>query len=126
VEPDNVDGYANESGVHLNATEQLEYNRWIADQAHERGLSVGLKNDLDQVGDLIEWFDWALNEECHAYDECDVLTPFLGAGRAVFHVEYVDDWADSTDLASEVCGNYLDFSTLIKTWDLGEEFLACS
>jgi len=64
VEPDNVDGYANRNGVGLNATEQLEYNRFIADAAHERGLSVGLKNDVDQLEDLLPWFDWALNEEC--------------------------------------------------------------
>ena len=49
VEPDNVDGYANSTGFPLTAAEQRRYNTWLAERAHERGLSVGLKNDLDQV-----------------------------------------------------------------------------
>jgi hypothetical protein len=125
VEPDNMDGYQNANGVGLNATEQLEYNRFIADAAHERGLSVGLKNDLDQLEDLVDWYDWALNEECHAYAECDRYAVFANAGKAVFHVEYVSHWSDAQSLADRVCGNYPSLSTLIKTWDLGPELLAC-
>ena len=33
-------------------------------------------------------FDFAVNEECFRYDECDALEPFVTAGKAVFHVEY--------------------------------------
>lgn len=125
VEPDNVDGYANDNGVGLNASEQLRYNRWLADEAHLRGLSVGLKNDLDQIDDLLPWFDWALNEECAAYDECGRLSAFTDNNQAAFHVEYVDDWADAADLALEVCGSGSRLSTLIKTWDLGAEWMDC-
>jgi hypothetical protein len=125
VEPDNVDGYANPNGVGLNATEQLEYNRFLADEAHKRGLSVGLKNDLEQAADLVAWFDWALNEECAAYDECSVLSAFTGASKAAFHVEYVDDFADAPALADQVCGVGPDLDTLIKEWDLGAPRLAC-
>lgn len=125
VEPDNMDGYINNNGLGLNATEQLDYNRFIADAAHERGLSVGLKNDLDQLEELLPWFDWALNEECSAYDECDRLSVFTDAGLAVFHVEYVDDWSDAEGLAERVCGAAPELDTLIKTWDLGPEYLAC-
>lgn len=125
VEPDNVDGYANRNGVGLNATEQLEYNRWLADQAHARGLSVGLKNDLDQLEELVDWFDWALNEECASYSECGRLSVFTDAQKAAFHVEYVDDWSDAEDKAAEVCGAGPALDTLIKTWDLGAEHRAC-
>ena len=125
VEPDNVDGYSNGNGLGLTATTQLEYNRFLADAAHERGLSVGLKNDLDQLSDLLSWFDWALNEECATYEECDLLSVFSAADKAVFHVEYVDDWSGAQQRADEVCGVEPLLSTLIKTWDLGAEFLAC-
>jgi hypothetical protein len=125
VEPDNVDGYANRNGLGLNATEQLDYNRFLADAAHTRGLSVGLKNDLDQLEELEPWFDWALNEECASYDECDRLAVFTDRGKAVFHTEYVEDWADADALAAEVCWVGERLSTLIKTWDLGPEYLAC-
>ncbi len=125
VEPDNVDGYANESGFPLTGDDQLDFNRFLAGAAHDRGLSVGLKNDLDQVETLVDDFDWALNEECAAYDECQRLAPFTGAGKAVLHVEYVDAWADAESLADEVCAVGPDLDTLVKTWDLDARRLAC-
>jgi hypothetical protein len=88
VEPDNVDAYANDSGFPLSAADQLRFNRFVAAAAHARGLSVGLKNDLDQVRALQPFFDWALNEQCFAYHECDALAPFARAGKAVFVAEY--------------------------------------
>jgi len=88
VEPDNVDGYRNRTGFPLSAADQLRYNRFLARAAHARGLSIGLKNDLDQVKALEPDFDWAINEECFHYDECEALAPFVRAGKAVFNVEY--------------------------------------
>ena len=88
VEADNVDGYDNRSGFALRGSDQLRYNRWLAREAHRRGLSIGLKNDLGQVRSLVRSFDWALNEQCFEYDECDRLAPFGQAGKAVFEVEY--------------------------------------
>ncbi|MFI5765214.1 endo alpha-1,4 polygalactosaminidase [Streptomyces sp. NPDC051563] len=88
VEPDNMDAYRNTSGFPLTAQDQLDYNRLIVRLAHDRGLSVGLKNDLDQIPELVGDFDFAVNEQCAQYDECERLTPFIAAGKAVFHVEY--------------------------------------
>jgi hypothetical protein len=69
VEPDNTDGYRNRTGFKLTAADQLTFNRMIAKLAHDRGMAVGLKNDLDQIPQLLGDFDFA-------------------AGKAVFHVEY--------------------------------------
>jgi hypothetical protein len=88
IELDNVDGYENDTGFPLTAADQLTFNRALASSAHARGLSTGLKNDLDQVPDLVGQFDWALNEQCFEYSECDALRPFLNAKKAVFNVEY--------------------------------------
>src|SRR5215831_13042770 len=49
IELDNVDGYQNDTGFPLVASDQLTFNRALAASAHARSLSVGLKNDLDQV-----------------------------------------------------------------------------
>ena len=88
---------------------------------------MGLKNDVAQAEVLEPWFDWALNEECLDWDECTELTPFLDAGKAVFHVEYVDEPSDAPSRAADVCGDptIVGFSTLIKTWDLDAFRLAC-
>jgi hypothetical protein len=88
VEPDNVDAYANASGFPLSAADQLAFNRFLAAAAHARGLSAGLKNDLDQVAALEPDFDWALDEQCYQYRECDALRPFARAGKAVLIAEY--------------------------------------
>ncbi len=88
VEPDNVDGYANKSGFPLTAADQLTFNRRLADLAHRRGLAIGLKNDVEQAAELEPHFDFAVNEECAQYDECDRLAVFVAAGKPVFHVEY--------------------------------------
>jgi hypothetical protein len=122
VEPDNVDGYANTTGFPLTAADQLDFNRFLAAEAHARGLSIGLKNDLDQVADLLADFDWSLDEECHQYDECDLLEPFVAAGKAVFNVEYGDQ-----ALADSVCpdANARDFDTLVKRLELDAWRIAC-
>jgi len=113
VEPDNVDGYEAKSGFPLTAANQIDFNSFIANQAHARGLSVGLKNDIDQASALEQYFDWALNEQCYEYDECDSLNVFIKAGKAVFNTEY-------SGKAAKVCPYMvgLKFSSLIKTLDL--------
>lgn len=88
VELDNVDGYSNRTGFPLTARHQLAFNVWLANEAHRRGLSVGLKNDLEQVPQLVRYFDWALVEQCFEYAECERVLPFVRAGKAVLAVEY--------------------------------------
>lgn len=88
VEPDNVDGYTNDPGFPLTSATQIDYNKFLAAEAHARGLSIGLKNDLDQVKALEPFFDWALNEQCAQYKECNMLSPFVAANKAVFQTEY--------------------------------------
>jgi hypothetical protein len=62
VDPDNMDGYTNDSGFPLEAKDQLAYNRMIASVAHGLGLGAGLKNDLDQLNELTPDFDFFVNE----------------------------------------------------------------
>jgi len=88
IELDNVDGYSNRTGFPITAAHQLAYNRWLAAEAHKRGLAVGLKNDVEQARALEPHFDFAINEQCFEYDECDELGGFIRAGKPVFHVEY--------------------------------------
>jgi len=127
VEPDNVDGYANDTGFPLTEADQLDYLAFLSTEAHGRSLSVGLKNTVDLVPKVVASFDWALNEECLTYSECSALAPFISAGKAVFHVEYVDQSSQGAAKKASVCGDssISGFSTLIKTWDLDAWRLAC-
>ncbi|MGV9255088.1 endo alpha-1,4 polygalactosaminidase [Streptomyces sp. NPDC003697] len=120
VEPDNMDGYRNRTGFPLTAADQLRYNRLVAGLAHDRGLSVGLKNDLGQIPQLVGEFDFAVDEQCAQYGECDALRPFVAAGKAVFHVEYELP-------TSRFCpvSRRLGLSSLLKRYDLGAWRRAC-
>jgi hypothetical protein len=124
VEPDNVDGYANDSGFDLGPGDQLAYNRLLASEAHARGLAIGLKNDLDQIVDLVDDFDFAVNEQCFQYDECDLLTPFVDQDKAVLQAEYRQNYVDDAAAREILCqdARRRQFSTLILPLDLDDAF----
>jgi hypothetical protein len=88
VEADLVESYNAQTGFPITAADQLRYNVMLAGLAHGLGLSIGLKNDLGQVPQLVGVFDFAIDEQCFQYSECDQLLPFIKAGKAVFEVEY--------------------------------------
>ena len=88
VDPDNVDGYSNDTGFSLTAAHQLSFNRFLAAEGHKRGMVVGLKNDVDQIAQLVSSFDFAVNEQCFQFDECDKVARFIAAGKAVINIEY--------------------------------------
>jgi len=120
VEPDNMDGYRNRTGFPLTAADQLRYNRLVAKLAHDRGLAVGLKNDLDQIPQLVDDFDFAVNEQCAQYGECADMKPFITADKAVFHVEY--------ELPTRrFCADSrrLKLSSMLKKYELGVWREAC-
>jgi len=116
IEPDNIDGYANDSGFPITYDDQLLYNRWLASQAHALGLSIGLKNDPEQAADLISEFDWALTEDCFDQGWCDALSPFLEAGKAVFVAEFSDTGVDFDRACAEL--PQAGFSLILKAREL--------
>jgi hypothetical protein len=116
VEPDNIDGYTNDTGFPLTYQDQLSYNVWWANQAHARGLSIGLKNDADQVADLLPYFDWALTEDCFYEDWCDQVTLFVAAGKAVFAAEYTDTGITLGDFCPQAAA--LNINAILKNREL--------
>jgi hypothetical protein len=121
VEPDNVDGYTNMTGFPLTAQEQLTFNIFVANTAHDLGLSVGLKNDVGQTVQLQPYFDWALNEECNFFSECNTENPFVHANKAVFNAEYSDDGEStdqfcSADVAAHINGVLFDLNLAGATY----------
>jgi hypothetical protein len=88
IDWDNVDGFTQKSGFTISANDQLTYNRMLADLAHAHGMAVGLKNDLSQIRQLEPYFDFAVNEQCAKYRECDLLLPFSESKKVVVQIEY--------------------------------------
>ncbi len=123
IEPDNIDGYTNNTGFPLTYQDQLNYNIWLANEAHARGLSIGLKNDPDQAADLLPYFDWALTEDCFAQDWCEEMLPFIQAGKAVFAAEYTDNFTGATQFCPQL--NALNFNGIFKNRNLDAWRGAC-
>ncbi len=88
VEPDNMDGFENETGFPLTAAEQLTYDEWVATEVHSLGMAVLQKNDGEQTKELESYFDGALDEQCNQYKECSNFQAYLTAGKPVLNAEY--------------------------------------
>ncbi|MCB1887072.1 MAG: endo alpha-1,4 polygalactosaminidase [Rhodocyclaceae bacterium] len=124
VEPDNVDGWDNDTGFTLSRDTQLAFNRMLASESHARGLAVGLKNALGQIPDLVGDFDFAVNEQCFEFDECDALAPFIAAGKPVLGAEYLASYVNDVAARDAMCADARQrgFSTLVLPLDLDNSF----
>jgi hypothetical protein len=114
VDPDNVDGYSNSNGHGLTQADAVDYLTFLADTAHSRGLSIGLKNAGDIVGDVLPNMEWQVNEQ------------FVEAGKPVFHIEYPSDAPDvSSQVKTTSCGAPSGFSSVLKMMDLDAWIHTC-
>ncbi len=122
VEPDNVDGYANNSGFNLSKQDQINFLTFLADEAHKRGMTIALKNATDLVQSLAPKFDFAVVEECFKYNECDAYSPFVAQNKAVLNAEY-------SAYSATICtrAKNLQFSTVFFNLDLdGTVYRPCN
>lgn len=112
VEPDNMEIYTNDTGFPLTYEDQLSYALWLADEAHKRGLAIGVKNAADQVKDLLPHFDFAITEDAFYYDWAEQMKPFIEADKPVFAAEYTDLPGDFAAFCER--SKQLKFSTILK------------
>ncbi len=95
LEPDNLQNDENVRGGRITTQQQIDFNGWIADQAHALGLAVFQKNGPDKIllkdrtgKMMVEKFDGILNEECQPYGECGPLAEYTRRGKLALNVEY--------------------------------------
>jgi hypothetical protein len=128
VDFDNVDSYTNDTGFPLTAANQLAYDVFLANTAHRLGLSVALKNDIEQIPELLPYFDFAIDEQCFEYADCLTsqnsgeygLNEFVTEGKAVFDIEYHRKLSQFCSAAARD-----HFNALAKKLSLGAWRRAC-
>ncbi|KAI9046546.1 hypothetical protein LZ554_009292 [Drepanopeziza brunnea f. sp. 'monogermtubi'] len=131
VDPDNVDGFGNANGVGLTEADGADFLNYLADTAHAQGLSIGLKNAAALVDSVLDKMQFHVNEQCIEYDECGLFTPFINAGKPVFHIEYPEVTENAPSVAAEVksqrcvAANSSGFSTVLKKEKLDAWIDAC-
>jgi hypothetical protein len=123
VEPDNMEIHTNNTGFPLTYQDQLRYALWLADEAHNRGLAIGVKNAPDQVRDLIEYFDFAITEDAFFYGWAEDMLPFIASDKPVFAAEYTDLGGDFESYCRK--SKELKFSTILKNRNLDAWIRTC-
>ncbi len=116
IEPDNIDAYDTDTGFPLTYQDQLRYNIWLANETHNRGMSIGLKNGPEQASDLLPHFDWVLTEDCFDQQWCDSMKRFVSSGKAVFMTEYTDTGVKAADFCPYARSE--NFTAILKNREL--------
>jgi len=67
----------------------LVFAKWVAEMAHQEGISIGLKNVATLAESLEPYFDFAVVESCARSPKlCAHYIPFTKHGKAVFTIHY--------------------------------------
>ena len=90
IEFDNLDSYTRSDGA-LTLDDNLALASLLVGAAHDAGLAAGQKNAAEDAAELHHdaGFDFAVTEECAAYEECTAYTDVYG--EAVIDIEYTDE-----------------------------------
>jgi hypothetical protein len=92
----NLDVFANEhglgpskSGAAFNKTDSIRYLQKLSAEARKWGMSTGLKNAQKIIPDVLNEIEFAVNEECSVFEDCEDYKPLVDANKPIFHIEYV-------------------------------------
>jgi hypothetical protein len=91
IEPDNLDGFENDTGFSISHADQIRCNRAIAAEAHALGMASVLKNTPSLVADLVNDYDFAILEDCFKWKWCDQFAPFVAQNKVLVSNEYAED-----------------------------------
>jgi len=114
---DNIDGYQvkdvkNNWTNPLTKDDAIALTKWLGKTAQELGISIGLKNGLDIVDEVGQYYQYAINEDCVRKKECHYYKNFLKTGKPVFSISYNGLKNNKKNLCSHLNG--LPISVIIK------------
>lgn len=85
VDIDNVDFYAFHTGFDNSTSAAIDYIKFLAREAHARGLKFGLKNAVELIPATRGVVDYYVNEQALEYDEASA---YRNVRKPVFNLEY--------------------------------------
>jgi hypothetical protein len=92
--------------------------RFLAHEAHRRGLAIGLKNATSIADDVLDVMDFAVTEDCFDQGWCADSKNFIDANKPVFAIEYTDNGIAFGAFCREA--KRLGLSPLLKRRNLNE------
>jgi hypothetical protein len=101
VEIDNLDSFTRSGGA-ISADDNIALATAYVSRAHALGLAIGQKNTGEFSARLhaTVGFDFAVAEECHRFDECQLYRAVYG--ESMIDIEYADDLRGTF---AEACGD---------------------
>jgi hypothetical protein len=118
ADPDNVDSWGVNTGFPLHAADAVRYVRFLAREAHVRGLAIGLKNAPEIAPQLLPIIDFAVTEDCFKQSYCAMSRNFIAQDKPVFELEYTDNHIDFAKFCAQAAR--LGLSPLLKKRNLDE------
>lgn len=95
--------------------------KFLSSFAASLGLQIGLKNTVALLPDLSNLVQFAVNEQCAQFQECEQYDAFIKSGKPVFNIEYPPKAPQVTDADKQLhCKSpgMVGFSTVLKTKSL--------
>ena len=126
IEPDNLDGYSNNSGFNLTMPDEKKFLDSIITYAHLYGLGIGQKNLPEFSTEFCEKFDWALTEDAYNQGWAKDMMPYINKKKPVFIVEYTDMMSQQV-FDSTVCpdSKTSKYSAILKNRNLDKWSHVC-
>jgi len=114
IEPDNMDCYLSSECVgRMGGVSKkdamamsIDYGLVVASLAHNRGMSVVVKNAIELYDSFVDIFDGAVTENCLQYKECDATSIWTSRNKAVFSTDYSP--SSPCDYPNGVSGKWCD------------------
>jgi endo-alpha-1,4-polygalactosaminidase (GH114 family) len=102
IEPDNLDGYSNDTGFPLTKADLKNYCDTLISMAHSMGLGIGQKNVPELSVEYSTRFDWALTEDAFYQGWENEMSPYIEKNKPVFATEY-SDMISQQKFENEIC-----------------------
>jgi len=125
VVPRDTDMYSlSDTGISIDAAKQESFNKKLANYAHDNNLSVGLEDSKNQISTLVEYYDFAVVNECYANEECDSYKQFIDSDKPVLDAEFNKTYYTDTTMQETVCSDAKarGFSTILVSSDLNNTY----
>ncbi len=118
-----LDAYLENTGLPITRGDQLVFDRWLAQAAHQRGLGIGLRGAVDLIPELMDHYDFALTDGCLERADCQLVLPFIDRGKPVYHWEFTT----ASDGGIDICAaaREFGFTTIVKHRELDAWQFAC-
>lgn len=95
----------------------LDFNRWLAREAHCRGMGIAMSSNKYQADLLSRSHDFVIADSCLEFDECRPYAPFSNRGKAVLDVEYDLDVQTTCSKAQRLASS-VAISAMVKSYNL--------